>query len=238
MPLEIGNRKYPICIVIKEIKTYLIIKFMEGNMTKHGEGLGLEIVKGVNRGLIKEPLTTKKVKEFCKRQGIKATDNHMGVILANATSNTHSPTYKKYFERISKGEYRVLDKYRGYQNINSDNEKEWFQLVNLDENIEKSLKDSSEVRKERLKERSDKKPKVCTFDRSEFIRNPDVIAEVLFRANGKCEKCRKEAPFIRKSNGTPYLEVHHLKHLADGGDDSVENAIAVCPNCHREYHFG
>ena len=27
-------------------------------------------------------------------------------------------------------------------------------------------------------------------------------------------------------------------YLADGGADTVENAIAVCPNCHRELHYG
>ena len=32
--------------------------------------------------------------------------------------------------------------------------------------------------------------------------------------------------------------VHHLKQLADGGSDTTTNAIAVCPNCHRELHFG
>ncbi|MGH8437576.1 MAG: HNH endonuclease [Pseudomonas sp.] len=33
-------------------------------------------------------------------------------------------------------------------------------------------------------------------------------------------------------------EVHHKVRLADGGLDTVENAIAVCPNCHRQAHFG
>jgi 5-methylcytosine-specific restriction protein A len=71
-----------------------------------------------------------------------------------------------------------------------------------------------------------------------FKRNADVIAEVLIRANGVCEKCDKKAPFLRSSDGTPFLEVHHLVRLADGGKDTVENAKAVCPNCHRELHYG
>ncbi|WP_414449152.1 HNH endonuclease [Burkholderia sp. 22PA0099] len=49
--------------------------------------------------------------------------------------------------------------------------------------------------------------------------------------------CERPAPF-RRPNGSPYLEVHHRVRLADGGDDTVENAIALCPNCHREHHFG
>jgi 5-methylcytosine-specific restriction protein A len=71
-----------------------------------------------------------------------------------------------------------------------------------------------------------------------FVRNPDVVAEVRIRANGKCEVCKKAAPFLRRSDGTHYLEVHHVKQLANDGDDTVENALAVCPNCHREKHYG
>jgi len=71
-----------------------------------------------------------------------------------------------------------------------------------------------------------------------FLRNPDVIAEVLTRAHGICEGCHAPAPFSRISDGTPYLEVHHRKRLAEGGEDTVENAIALCPNCHRKAHYG
>lgn len=71
-----------------------------------------------------------------------------------------------------------------------------------------------------------------------FVRNPFVAAEVLERANGLCEGCGSLAPFVRASDGTPYLEVHHKVRLADGGHDSVENAVALCPNCHRRRHFG
>ncbi|MER0800158.1 HNH endonuclease signature motif containing protein [Pseudomonas aeruginosa] len=72
----------------------------------------------------------------------------------------------------------------------------------------------------------------------DFERNPDVVAEVLFRADGMCEGCGSPAPFLRASDSTPYLEVHHVVRLADGGEDTVENALALCPNCHRREHFG
>lgn len=71
-----------------------------------------------------------------------------------------------------------------------------------------------------------------------FVRNADVVAMVLRRAAGLCEECSASAPFLRRKDGTPYLEVHHRKPLADGGEDSVANAIAVCPNCHRQKHYG
>ena len=73
---------------------------------------------------------------------------------------------------------------------------------------------------------------------SAFVRNPAVAAYVRRRAKGMCERCNQPAPFLKKSSALPYLEVHHVIRLADEGDDTVENAIAVCPNCHRFLHFG
>lgn len=71
-----------------------------------------------------------------------------------------------------------------------------------------------------------------------YRRNPDVIIEVLRRSNGICELCGNNAPFLRASDGTPYLEIHHKKTLASGGEDVPENALALCPNCHRKEHYG
>jgi len=81
-------------------------------------------------------------------------------------------------------------------------------------------------------------PKVKTVTVSVYERSPYVVAEVLERADGICEKCNSPAPFQRKKDGSPYLEVHHKRMLSDGGKDTVLNAIALCPNCHREQHFG
>ena len=39
------------------------------------------------------------------------------------------------------------------------------------------------------------------------------------------------------SNGDFYLEVHHLKQLADKGSYRIFNTLAVCPNCYKKLHF-
>ena len=82
-----------------------------------------------------------------------------------------------------------------------------------------------------------KKPKKSQTSSTKYVRDPEVVAWILNFANGICECCKKPAPF-NKEDGTSFLEVHHLKQLADGGSDTTTNAIAVCPNCHRELHFG
>jgi 5-methylcytosine-specific restriction endonuclease McrA len=87
-------------------------------------------------------------------------------------------------------------------------------------------------------QKSSKYPRKMEVSTTVFIRNQYVIAEVLERAKGICEQCQSEAPFLRASDNTPYLEVHHKKRLADGGEDTVKNAVALCPNCHRQSHYG
>ncbi|HDY7447493.1 TPA: HNH endonuclease [Vibrio vulnificus] len=52
------------------------------------------------------------------------------------------------------------------------------------------------------------------------------------------KSAKTKAPFIKRSNGEPYLEVHHIIPLSQGGLDSLENVISLCPNCHRKIHFG
>ena len=79
-----------------------------------------------------------------------------------------------------------------------------------------------------------KQPQTVYTLSKNYRRNADVIAEVLYRAYGICENRGNFAPFNKRSNGTPYLEVHHIKQLAHGGEDTIENAKALCPNCHRK----
>ena len=107
----------------------------------------------------------------------------------------------------------------------------------LETSISKALMDTESNRKNRIANANDipKRIKVTTYV---FLRNPDIVAESLIRANGRCEKCCNPAPFFKKSDGQPYLEVHHKIPLALDGKDSIENTIAICPNCHRETHYG
>lgn len=109
--------------------------------------------------------------------------------------------------------------------------------LQLDAEVERSRRDGSAARLARLAI-APKKAAVMQVTTTVFRRNADVIVEVLERANGICEQCAEPAPFRRASDGSPYLEVHHRTPLADGGDDSVDNAVALCPNCHRDAHFG
>ena len=68
-------------------------------------------------------------------------------------------------------------------------------------------------------------------------RSSEIREYVLRRAEGVCELTGQKAPF-NKPNGEPYLEVHHIQKLSDGGLDHPVNCAAITPNAHREIHFG
>lgn len=73
--------------------------------------------------------------------------------------------------------------------------------------------------------------------RTIYHRSKQVKDYVLLRAGGHCESCGKCAPFISRG-GHPYLEPHHINRLSDGGIDHPLHVAAICPDCHREIHFG
>lgn len=69
-----------------------------------------------------------------------------------------------------------------------------------------------------------------------FERSPQVRNYVLARAKGECEWCGAKGFETRA--GSVYLETHHIQPLSENGTDTVFNVIALCPNHHREAHFG
>lgn len=72
---------------------------------------------------------------------------------------------------------------------------------------------------------------------SRYIRSEAVKDYARTRADGICELCESEAPF-EKQDGEPYLEVHHINELGEGGADSPDKVAALCPTCHSEIHYG
>lgn len=79
-----------------------------------------------------------------------------------------------------------------------------------------------------------KEPKISqtvVYHRDEYLK--EMVKRI---ADGTCQLCGNPAPFEDKY-GEPYLEEHHVKRLADGGTDTIDNVVAICPNCHRKVHI-
>lgn len=123
-----------------------------------------------------------------------------------------------------------------------DSRKIWNYKLNHDENFIKKnqalIAAKEEAKKKNiLKPEGNQRPIATQSLVTQYQRDAAVIIWVLQQANGKCESCEKPAPFNR-SDGQPFLEVHHVRQLAYNGSDTVTNAVALCPNCHREFHHG
>lgn len=114
--------------------------------------------------------------------------------------------------------------------------------------IDKKLLDCNYQKKEKkIKKLSDQelaqkaaqlqsfKPSIRSTISQTYERNPYVTEYAKRRANGICELCEQEAPFKTKQND-PYLETHHIEWLCNGGSDTIENTVALCPNCHKKMH--
>lgn len=69
------------------------------------------------------------------------------------------------------------------------------------------------------------------YERNEAIK---LVAKML--ANGECQLCEQPAPFVDQK-GIPFLESHHIIWLSNNGPDTLENSIALCPNCHSKMHI-
>lgn len=79
-------------------------------------------------------------------------------------------------------------------------------------------------------------PKYVQYVSNGYHRDDAIAKYAKRRAEGKCQLCKKEAPFKNKY-GEPYLETHHIVWLSRGGADSIENTTALCPNCHKKMHI-
>lgn len=70
-----------------------------------------------------------------------------------------------------------------------------------------------------------------------------VVEQVLKADKHKCEIDSNHRTFVTRRNGELYLEGHHLiplsrQDLFDKSLDVYANIIGLCPNCHRQLHFG
>lgn len=79
-------------------------------------------------------------------------------------------------------------------------------------------------------------PKRGSYSATFIVRDDRVRKRVLKRAQGRCEHCGELG--FKRLNGSYFVEAHHIISLAEQGPDTLDNVIALCPNHHREAHFG
>ncbi|PEK86904.1 HNH endonuclease [Bacillus mycoides] len=83
----------------------------------------------------------------------------------------------------------------------------------------------------------------------QFNRSKQLVREIKRLYNYRCQICthnhnEETIPYIIKSDGSHYVEVHHIIQLSESDFienefnlDSYENVICVCPHHHRVLHY-
>lgn len=95
---------------------------------------------------------------------------------------------------------------------------------------------SEEHLKNIIVEQQSQERNVVTRQINTFTRKIYIKEYAKKMAQGICQLCDEEAPFLDRQ-GNPFLEVHHIKYLSNGGKDEIDNVVALCPNCHRRIHI-
>lgn len=70
-----------------------------------------------------------------------------------------------------------------------------------------------------------------------YPRNNVLRTYVKERSNYSCEMPGCDYIGFNKNDGKKYIEIHHVTPLSEGGEDSINNTVALCPNCHRKIHY-
>ncbi len=63
-----------------------------------------------------------------------------------------------------------------------------------------------------------------------------IRAKVIERDHYQCRMCHWTHDKKNPSDPRSFLELHHIKHHAEGGENTPENLITLCNVCHDEVH--
>ncbi|MEN8398425.1 HNH endonuclease [Acinetobacter towneri] len=104
---------------------------------------------------------------------------------------------------------------------------------------EKRQKQAKKLSLDELKDRVSKSNPISNEYKTvvkQYVRSAYVVEYAKRLAKGVCQLCDQPVPFHDKK-GIPYLETHHIVWLARGGEDTISNTVALCPNCHKRMHL-
>ena len=122
-----------------------------------------------------------------------------------------------------------LELSRNHLTVEEKDEIEQSEVINLFK--EKSKSD--------LKSELDNLPEFETEEvfviQKKYKRDNRAIALIKLLRNNECQICGK---YIRKKDGTKYIEASHIKAKSDKGNETLENILLLCPNHHKEFDLG
>ncbi len=204
-------------------------------MTGKKDKLWIEDIKEAFNSLGREASLKEIYSEVKKiRKNINLNQDWQAIVRREIGENSSDTKYWKKKSDLFYNVYGLGEGYWGLRSFANDPKI----IKNYKKQFEKKVNNNLKLSAAELKKRANKslKVKVKNTQTKYFNRDDYVEAYVKKIAKGKCDLCEKNAPFKKKKTNEPYLECHHVKWLSKGGKDIIENAVALCPNCHRKMH--
>lgn len=146
---------------------------------------------------------------------------------------------KNYFKADALNHFLVAV-YKGKELVSGYIQIETFENGLEQNEIEYSIEtDSIELDKNDLYQKiidceKDKSEKI-TINGKTYKRHNYLMVQIKKYRDYKCQFC---STTILKANGDYYIEACHIKAKAEGGKDSLDNILILCPNCHKLFDFG
>ena len=133
-----------------------------------------------------------------------------------------------------------LDNYKDFSELNTEEDSNEKKEVLLSEsNTEEDSNEKKEVllSESNTEEDSNEKKEVSYSESfvKKIKRDQTIVRQVKERNNWKCQAC--SFTFL-KEDGSYYVEAAHISQLAKSHDDSIENLLALCANCHKMLDLG
>ena len=167
-----------------------------------------------------------------------ASDNDVGPFIELEVIHEYRLGKKLSYAELKR--HGLKSQLQGPSRVNLELSDYLHEIDRLQESETLQIQDAESMTDSELKKVADKysgKPVIIKQENvRKYMRNRYIAEYVKRQADGKCQLCGQGAPFLDK-NGRPYLESHHIVYLSEGGTDSIDNIVALCPNCHRKMHI-
>jgi len=84
---------------------------------------------------------------------------------------------------------------------------------------------------DRLEYQNKRIHEVCSF-----VKDRQLASEAKRKAKYRCRACGGALGDPTKASR--YVQAHHVEPLSEGGSDTADNLLVLCPNCHAKMHAG
>lgn len=119
-----------------------------------------------------------------------------------------------------------------YKDFIDDNFEQEEIIEEIDE--DKDLQDQIKLKK-LITDNEKIKKETIEINLKTYKRHNYLMALIKKYRNYTCQFC---STTILKENGEYYIEACHIKAKSDGGKDSLDNILILCPNCHKLFDYG